>query len=125
MESERGESSASHTREWNAAAYHSLSVPQLSWGRKVLSRLNLRGDESLMDAGCGTGRLTAELLEALTRGRVVAVDISQNMLIAARDHLTPQFGPRIHFASCDLQDLPFRKAFDGIFSTAAFHWVPE
>lgn len=113
------------TREWNAAAYHSLSGPQLNWGRKVLSTLDLRGDEFLMDAGCGTGRLTAELLEALPHGRVLAVDVSLNMLIAARTHLNPQSAARIHFVAADLQHLPLQHVFDGIFSTAAFHWVPD
>jgi trans-aconitate 2-methyltransferase len=112
-------------REWNAAAYHRLSRPQVSWGKKVLAGLRLRGDEVLMDGGCGTGRLTAELLEALPEGRVVGVDISENMLAAAREHLGPQFGSRTQLVAADLQHLPFEQAFDGIFSTAAFHWVPD
>jgi trans-aconitate methyltransferase len=89
----------------------------------VLSRLALRGDEILLDAGCGTGRLTAELLNRLPQGRVVAVDLSQNMLHAARQFLEPQFGKRATFAAVDVQFLPFVRAFDGIFSTATFHWV--
>ncbi|HYA23257.1 MAG TPA: class I SAM-dependent methyltransferase [Terriglobales bacterium] len=113
------------TREWDATAYHRVSGPQVSWGKKVLSRLKLRGDELLMDAGCGTGRLTAELLQELPQGRVVGVDLSENMLATARDHLRPQFGNRVHLVVADLQDLPFERAFDGIFSTAAFHWVPD
>lgn len=112
-------------REWDAHAYHRLSGPQVSWGKKVLSGLKLRGDEFLMDAGCGTGRLTAELLQHLPAGRVLGVDLSQNMLAVARDHLHPQFGTRVHFVAADLQGLPFERAFDGIFSTAAFHWVPD
>jgi trans-aconitate 2-methyltransferase len=114
-----------HTREWDAGAYHRVSGPQVSWGKKVLSGLKLRGDEFLMDAGCGTGRLTAELLEDLPDGRVVGVDLSQNMLATARDHLRPRFGNRVHLVVADLQHLPFERAFDGIFSTAAFHWVPD
>ena len=112
-------------REWNAAAYHHVSRPQVSWGKKVLAGLRLRGDEVLMDAGCGTGRLTAELLEALPEGRVVGVDISENMLATAREHLGPQFGNRAQLVAADLEHLPFEQAFDGIFSTAAFHWVPD
>jgi trans-aconitate 2-methyltransferase len=77
----------------------------------------------LLDAGCGTGRLTAELLDALPRGRVVALDISQNMLRSAREHLQPQFGGRVPLVAADLHDLPFDGAFDGVVSTAAFHWV--
>lgn len=115
---------ASQTREWNATAYHQLSNPQVSWGKKVASSLKLRGDELLMDAGCGTGRLTAELLQDLPQGRVVGVDLSQNMLAAARDYLQ-QFRGRVYCVAADLQNLPFQRAFDGIFSTAAFHWVPD
>jgi trans-aconitate methyltransferase len=109
-------------REWNSAIYHRLSGPQVSWGRKVLSRLRLRGDEVVLDAGCGTGRLTAELLAALPRGRVVGVDLSQNMLGSAREHLAAH-AARASLVACDLQHLPFEHAFDGIVSTAAFHWV--
>jgi trans-aconitate 2-methyltransferase len=111
--------------EWDAASYHRLSAPQFSWGVQVLDRLLLEGDETLMDAGCGTGRLTALLLERLSRGRVVAVDLSQNMLEGARSHLAPRFGGRVEFVRADLAALPFERAFDGVFSTAAFHWVPD
>jgi len=113
----------SKTREWNATDYHRLSGPQVSWGKKVLARVHLRGDEMLMDAGCGTGRLTAELLQSLPRGRVVGVDLSQNMLAGARDYLAHDFDGKFLLVVADLQDLPFERVFDGIFSTAAFHWV--
>ena len=109
-------------REWNSAVYHRLSGPQVSWGKKVLSRLHLRGNETLLDAGCGTGRLTAELLESLPRGRVVGIDLSQNMLRSARDHLASS-SDRVRLIACDLLHLPFEQTFDGIVSTAAFHWV--
>lgn len=111
------------TREWNSAVYHRLSGPQVSWGKKVLSRLQLRGDETVLDAGCGTGRLTADLLEALPRGRVLAVDLSQNMLQSARAHLSNDFGERLHLLACDFLHLPFTRMFDVVVSTAAFHWV--
>jgi trans-aconitate 2-methyltransferase len=113
----------SPSREWNSSEYHRLSAPQVSWGKKVLARLQLRGDESLLDAGCGTGRLTAELLQALPGGRVVALDVSQNMLRSAREYLQPQFGQRTQFVAANMPDLPFENVFDGIVSTAAFHWV--
>jgi len=116
-------SNPSQTREWNATDYHRISGPQVSWGKKVLARVQLRGDELLMDAGCGTGRLTAELLQNLPRGRVVGVDLSQNMLAGARDYLAPDFSGKFWLVAADLQDPPFEKVFDGIFSTAAFHWV--
>ena len=116
-------SNRSAEREWNSEAYHRLSSPQVSWGKKVLSRLKLKGNERVLDAGCGTGLLTAELLEALPRGRVVAIDLSQNMLSTARAHLAQEFGSRLHLLACDLLGLPFRRVFHAVVSTAAFHWV--
>jgi trans-aconitate 2-methyltransferase len=116
-------STPSQTREWNATDYHRISGPQVRWGKKVLARVHLRGDEMLMDAGCGTGRLTAELLQSLPRGRVVGVDLSQNMLAGTRDYLVRDFPGKFLLVAADLQDLPFERVFDGIFSTAAFHWV--
>lgn len=91
----------------------------------MLSRLRLRGDEVVLDAGCGTGRLTADLLEALPRGRVVGIDLSQNMLGSAREHLGVEFGTRLTLVAADFLHLPFEHVFDGIVSTAAFHWVLE
>jgi trans-aconitate 2-methyltransferase len=112
----------SGSREWNSDLYHRLSGPQVSWGKKVLSRLRLRGNEVILDAGCGTGRLTADLCEALPKGRVIGIDLSQNMLHSACEHLA-QFGGRVSLIACDLLHLPFKRSFDGIVSTAAFHWV--
>lgn len=111
------------SREWNSAVYHRLSAPQVSWGKKVLGRLKLRGNERVLDAGCGSGRLTADLLEALPQGRVIGIDLSQNMLRSAREHLKADLGGRVSLAACDFLALPFQRAFDVIVSTAAFHWV--
>ena len=110
-------------REWNSDAYHQLSEPQLRWGNRVLSWLSLRGDETVIDAGCGTGRVTAELLNLLPHGSVVASDISENMLHTAQEHLQPRFADHVAFVAADSQFLPFDRAFDGVFSTASFHWV--
>ncbi len=112
-------------REWNSEAYHRLSRPQFEWGQKVLSRLSLRGDETVADAGCGSGKVTAKLLERLPRGRVVAMDLSENMLQTAREHLEPKFPGQVFFIAADLHDIPLDRVLDDIFSTAAFHWVPD
>ena len=112
-----------NSREWNAAEYHRLSAPQFEWGQRVLSELHLRGDECVLDAGCGTGKLTRLLLRNLPRGRVVGLDLSRNMVLHARQDLELEFGERVRFVAADLVALPFRNCFDGIFSTASFHWV--
>lgn len=114
-----------HSSEWNAAAYHKLAHPQFIWGHKVLNQLPLCGSETVMDAGCGSGRLTAELLERLPQGRVIAVDLSEKMLRAARRYLTPRFGDRVSFLHADLLALQMIEAVDVIFSTASLHWVKD
>jgi trans-aconitate 2-methyltransferase len=91
----------------------------------VLERVRLRGDETVLDAGCGTGRLTEELLQLLPNGRVIGVDLSDNMIETAERQLRPRFRNQVGFVVADLQQLPFEAAFDGVFSTAAFHWVPD
>ena len=111
--------------EWNAASYHKVSAPQTSWGQKVLNRLTVRGDERAIDAGCGSGRLTGELMERLPDGRLIAIDRSWNMLMTARANLRPVLGSRVAFAQVSLPDLPFAAWADLVFSTATFHWVKD
>ncbi|HZQ93279.1 MAG TPA: class I SAM-dependent methyltransferase [Terriglobales bacterium] len=111
--------------EWDANAYRQLSDPQFRWGVQVLDTLHLRGDETVLDAGCGAGRVTAELLERLPRGRVLAVDLSRNMVEQARALLEPRFGERVHVFERDLLALDLNEAVEGIFSTAVFHWIGD
>jgi trans-aconitate methyltransferase len=113
------------TKEWDAGSYHKVSGPQTTWGRRVLSRLEVAGDERVIDAGCGTGRLTADLMARLPRGRLMAIDRSWNMLLTARANLRPEFGGRISFARVELPAMPFGEWADLVFSTATFHWVRD
>jgi trans-aconitate 2-methyltransferase len=96
-----------------------VSRPQLEWGLAVLERLPLNGDERVLDAGCGSGRVTAELARRLPRGEVVAVDASAAMVARARETLPPS--ARVIHA--DLLELELDEPVDAIFSTATFHWV--
>lgn len=109
--------------DWDGTAYHRLSEPQFAWGRAVLARLELEGDETVVDAGCGSGRLTAELLQRLPQGRVIAVDRSESMLAVAERELRPRFGDRVELLCADLLALDLAAAADVVFSTATFHWV--
>ncbi len=95
------------------------------WGSTVLERLPLAGDETVLDAGCGSGRVTERLLERLPRGRVVAADAAPSMLVEARKRLA-RFGDRVTFVECDLgRSLPIDEIVDAVFSTATFHWVAD
>jgi trans-aconitate 2-methyltransferase len=109
------------TREWNATSYERMSSPQEAMGRAVLDRLDLRGDERALDAGCGTGRVTALLLERLPDGEVVAVDGSAAMVEETRR----RFGDRVEAFAADLLDLELERPADAILSTATFHWIPD
>jgi trans-aconitate 2-methyltransferase len=108
-------------REWDADTYDRVSDPQYEWGMEVLDRLELRGDEVALDAGCGSGRVTAGLIERLPRGRVIAVDGSQAMVDKAREAL----GDRADVRLVDLAELELSEPVDLIFSTAVFHWLPD
>lgn len=130
-------------REWNASAYHHLSAPQFAWGQRVMDRITWRPDGCVLDAGCGSGRLTAELAARVPTGCVVALDRSWNMLVEAQATLgrgeaqadnataddattgSEREARRPHVVQADLLALPFRRVFDVVFSTAVFHWVHD
>jgi trans-aconitate 2-methyltransferase len=108
-------------RDWNATSYEQVSAPLEAMGRDVLDRLELRGDERVLDAGCGTGRVTAALVERLPRGQVVAVDGSPAMVEQARERL----GDRADVFVADLLELEVDPPVDAILSTATFHWIKD
>ncbi|MBI3262122.1 MAG: methyltransferase domain-containing protein [Acidobacteria bacterium] len=110
--------------EWDAETYHRVSAPQTAWGRAVLDRIELHGDETIIDAGCGSGRLTSEILGRVPHGRIIAVDSSSAMIEAARRHLAGEpAAPRVWLIRADVASLPFQQIAHVIFSTATFHWV--
>ncbi|HEX9550059.1 MAG TPA: methyltransferase domain-containing protein [Candidatus Limnocylindrales bacterium] len=113
------------TAEWDARTYDRIADPMHAWGLDVLARLPLAGDERVLDAGCGSGRVTEALAERLPNGRVVALDASPAMLEEARRRLA-RFGDRVTFVQADLGlPLPIDGPVDAILSTATFHWVPD
>jgi trans-aconitate 2-methyltransferase len=112
-------------RDWDAATYDKVADPMTRWGAAVLDRLPLRGDERVLDAGCGSGRVTELLVERLPRGAVVALDGSPAMIEQARSRLA-RFGNRVEYVVADLgRPLPVAEPVDAILSTATFHWVPD
>ncbi len=111
----------SGVREWDAATYRRVSVPHEEWAEAVLARLPLTGQESVLDAGCGTGRVTRMLVERLPRGRVIAVDGSEAMIAEVRDVLRPVDEA---FAA-DLTELTLPEPVDAVVSSAVFHWIHD
>jgi trans-aconitate 2-methyltransferase len=110
--------------DWNAERYHQISSPQQSWARRVLARVPLSGSETVLDLGCGTGRVTGELAARVPAGRVVAADRSPAMLATAREWLRLN-APTVHVVQADGAALPFQRTFDAVFSTATFHWIHD
>ena len=110
------------TRSWDGAAYDRLSTPMERLGREVMERLELRGDETVLDAGCGSGRVTEILLGRVPRGRVIGVDASASMIAAARERLGDDADLRV----ADLVGLDLGgDRVDLVFSTATFHWIAD
>lgn len=111
--------------EWNARAYTRLSSPMQTWGEAIIEQLDLRGDETALDLGCGNGTLTYHLVKRLPRGKVIAVDRSANMLEAAREHLEPEFAGHVEYLQCSLDELELEEEAQLAFSNAAFHWIKD
>ncbi|MDQ6817276.1 MAG: class I SAM-dependent methyltransferase, partial [Actinomycetota bacterium] len=108
-------------RDWDAASYDRVCGPMLQWAREQLERVWLRGDETVLDAGCGSGRVTAELAERVKHGRVYAVDVAPSMVRYAQEAL----GERAVVLCQDLVSLDLPEPVEVIFSNATFHWIGD
>ncbi|MGH2870347.1 MAG: class I SAM-dependent methyltransferase [Solirubrobacteraceae bacterium] len=109
------------TRDWDAATYDRISAPQQAWAAEQLDRLALAGDEVVLDAGCGSGKVTAELARRVPRGTVYAVDAAPAMVT----HTQQALGSRAIVLCQDLTQLVLPEPVDVIFSNATFHWIPD
>ena len=108
------------TPQWNAADYAANSAVQLAWARELLARLPLRGDEHILDIGCGDGKITAEIARAVPRGSATGIDASAPMIAYARETFPGQ-----EFHVMDARHIHLPRPFDVIFSNAALHWVDD
>jgi len=108
-------------RDWDASTYDRISGPQQRWAAEQLDRLHLHGDEVVLDAGCGSGRVTLELVRRVPRGRVYAVDAAPSMVAHTRQAL----GDRVTALCQDLAQLELPEPVDVVFSNATFHWIAD
>jgi trans-aconitate methyltransferase len=116
-------SSAPHT--WNPADYAANSVVQQTWARELIGRLHLRGDEHILDVGCGDGKVTAELARAVPKGSVTGIDASPEMIRFARKTFSPGKHPNLEFQVMDARHIRLARRFDIVFSTSVLHWVDD
>ena len=111
------------TIRWDAERYDRVSRVQQEWARAVLNRFDFAGDETVLDAGCGTGVITEWIAKAVPDGQVLALDISAGMVQQA--HVRLGANPRVLVMRADSTQLPFRESMDVVFSNAVFHWVRD
>ncbi len=109
------------SRDWDAATYDRVSDIQLTWALEQLERLELRGGEVVLDAGCGSGRVTALLADRVPHGRVYGVDVAPSMAAHAAEAL----GDRATILCQDLVALELPEPVDVAFSNATFHWIKD
>ncbi len=110
---------------WNAEVYERIGKPMRRWAQAVIDDLHLSGDETVLDAGCGSGSVTFDLLEKLPRGKIYALDASQEMIDSLTKQLAERDETRVHPLRASLTDLTLPEQVDRIFSNAVFHWIPD
>jgi trans-aconitate 2-methyltransferase len=108
-------------RDWDATTYDRISAPQQRWAAEQLDRLELDGDEVVLDAGCGSGKITLELARRVPHGTVYAVDAAPSMVA----HTQEAVGDRAVAICQDLAQLALPEPVDVIFSNATLHWIPD
>lgn len=108
--------------EWDAEDYSRSSAAQQVWARELIGKLHLNGDESVLDIGCGDGKVTAEIAALVPRGTVLGIDSSPEMV----DFANRNFGDsraNVGFLLKDARDLDYVEEFEVVFSNATLHWV--
>jgi trans-aconitate 2-methyltransferase len=111
------------TAKWNAADYAANSVVQQAWARELIAKLHLRGNEHILDVGCGDGKVTAEIARAVPNGSVTGIDASEEMITFAKKTFPRNKGANLEFQVMDARKIKFERQFDLVFSNAALHWV--
>lgn len=107
--------------EFDGERYKLASKHQKEWGTKIISNLNLKGDETILDLGCGDGVLTKQIASLVPKGRAVGIDSSEGMISTAKE----LEGRNLSFQKMDIDLIEFKEQFDIIFSNATLHWIKD
>ena len=110
---------------WNAEVYDRIGKPMRRWAQQVIDDLALEGDETVLDAGCGSGSVTFDLLEKLPRGKIYAVDASAEMIGQLSKTAADRGVKNVVPMTASLTDFTLPEPVDAVFSNAVFHWIPD
>ena len=111
--------------QWDAAEYAQHSSEQFKWACELTEKLHLRGDETVLDIGCGNGKATAAIAAQLPQGRVIGIDSSSEMIELAVDHHAKAGWPNLMFELRDVREMAYVECFDVAFSNAVLHWIKD
>lgn len=109
--------------KWNAEDYAKNSAGQLQWARELIAKLALQGFESVLDIGCGDGKITSQLALAAKNGNVIGIDQSEDMIRLASEQYPSTKYPNLSFLRMDAANIRLSEKFDVAFSNATLHWV--
>jgi trans-aconitate 2-methyltransferase len=110
---------------WNAEVYDRIGKPMRRWAQQVIDDLKLAGDETVLDAGCGSGSVTFDLLERLPRGKIYAVDASAEMIASLTKAIEERGVTNVVPIHASLTDFTLPEQVNRVFSNAVFHWIPD
>lgn len=111
--------------KWNAKAYKECSHNQFQWGLELLEKLALKGNENVLDIGCGDGKLTIEIAKRVPHGHVVGIDSSEEMIHFARKNFPKDKYPNLDWFLMSATEINFDTEFDVAYSNAVLHWVKD
>lgn len=116
---------AAPNTHWDAETYERIGSPMRRWAQELIADLALRGDETVLDAGCGSGSVTLDLWERLPNGKIYALDVSQEMIAKLKETLEERNIANIIPVQADLTDFRLPEQVDAVFSNAVFHWIHD
>jgi len=111
--------------KWNPSEYLKSSSNQKRWGEELISKINFKGNERVLDIGCGDGVLTALIASRVPEGHVLGIDSSPEMINLAKTLFPQEKHPNLEFKVLDVREMDFEREFDVVFSNACLHWVKD
>lgn len=112
-------------QKWDAEDYAKNSSAQSQWGQELISKLTLQGNETVLDIGCGDGKISAQLAQIVKNGTVVGIDLSEDMVRLAKENFPSDKYPNLSFMCMDAANIHLPDKFDIAFSNATLHWVKD